>query len=113
MCLCFRRANLSKHEHSGEDSAGSCHPRDHKQLELDLVCLIDFFNQKELQCCSSLDENLKPIRQTKQADTSTGQRSKIFILDKIKCGVFSLVSFLISHYLGDNCVLLVWPVGPY
>nr|XP_058965970.1 doublecortin domain-containing protein 1-like [Pocillopora verrucosa] len=31
-----RRATLSKHEHAGEDSAGSCHPRDHKQLELDL-----------------------------------------------------------------------------
>ena len=72
VCLCFRRATLSKHEHAGEDSAGSCHPRDHKQLELDLVCLIDFFNQKELRCCSSLDENLKPSRQTKQADTSTG-----------------------------------------
>ena len=78
-----------------------------------ILYVIYFFNQKELQCCSSLDENLKPSRQTKQADTSTGQRSKIFILDKIKCGVFSLVSFLISHYLGDNCVLLVWPVGPY
>lgn len=31
-----RRATLGKHEHSGEDSAGSCHPLDHKRLELDL-----------------------------------------------------------------------------
>ena len=38
--LSFRRSTVDKHEQSGEDLAGSCHPLDHKRLELDLVCLL-------------------------------------------------------------------------
>lgn len=37
--LSFRRSTVDRHEHSGEDLAGSCHPLDHKRLELNLVCL--------------------------------------------------------------------------